>query len=101
MLISLSGSGTVAPNYWLNWANGVSYSVGVQTPQYRIDSLDALLRTPISPMTSVVSSTTPGSQAGASAAANSFVGASPNGASAGLWKSGGHGGHHATCCRTW
>ncbi len=49
MLISLSGSGTVAPNFWMNWTNGVSYSVGVQTPQYRIDSLDALLRTPISP----------------------------------------------------
>ena len=48
MLISLSGSGTVAPNFWLNWTNGVNYSVGVQTPQYRIDSLDALLRTPIS-----------------------------------------------------
>src|SRR6185312_13387547 len=48
MLIALSGSNTVAPNFWLNWANGVNYSVGVQTPQYRIDSLDALLRTPIS-----------------------------------------------------
>jgi CzcA family heavy metal efflux pump len=49
MLISLSGSGTVAPNFWLNWNNGVNYNVGVQTPQYRIDSLDALLRTPIMP----------------------------------------------------
>ena len=48
MLISLSGSGTVAPNFWVNWTNGVNYNVGVQTPQYRIDSLDALLRTPIS-----------------------------------------------------
>ena len=48
MLISLSGSGTVAPNFWMNWTNGISYNVGVQTPQYRIDSLDALLRTPIS-----------------------------------------------------
>ena len=51
MLISLSGSGTVAPNFWMNWANGVNYNVGVQTPQYRIDSLDALLRTPISAAT--------------------------------------------------
>jgi multidrug efflux pump subunit AcrB len=32
----------------VNWANGVSYSVGIQTPQYKINSLDALLRTPIS-----------------------------------------------------
>jgi multidrug efflux pump subunit AcrB len=43
MLISLSGNGTVAPNFWVNWTNGVNYNVGVQTPQYRIDSLDALL----------------------------------------------------------
>src|ERR1019366_9740208 len=81
MLISLSGSATVAPNYWLNWSNGVNYSIGVQTPQYRIDSLDALLRTPISPMTSAVNNSTPGSQMGASAGGNNFVGASPNGAS--------------------
>ena len=53
MLISLSGSNTVAPNFWMNWTNGVSYNIGVQTPQYRIDSLDALLRTPISAATNV------------------------------------------------
>jgi CzcA family heavy metal efflux pump len=47
MLISLSSSGQVAPNFWLNPINGVSYSVSVQTPQYRIDSFDALARTPI------------------------------------------------------
>src|SRR5262249_15548641 len=45
MLISLSGSGQVAPNYWMNWSNGVNYPVGVQTPQYKIDTLDALLHT--------------------------------------------------------
>ena len=47
LLISLSGSGQVAPNQWMNWVNGVSYSITVQTPQHRINSLDALLRTPI------------------------------------------------------
>ncbi len=47
MLISLSSSGQVAPNFWLNPINGVSYAVAVQTPQYRIDSFDALSRTPI------------------------------------------------------
>jgi len=81
MLISLSGSSTVAPNYWLNWTNGVSYSVGVQTPQYRIDSLDALLRTPISVATDAESGVTPESMSGASGGANSFVAASPNGSS--------------------
>jgi len=74
MLISLSGSSTVAPNFWMNWTNGVNYSIGVQTPQYRMDSLDALLRTPISAATSVESSgSTPGS--------NASIGTSPNGAS--------------------
>ena len=81
MLISLSGNATLAPNFWLNWSNGVNYNVGVQTPQYKVDSLDALLRTPVSVATNVVNSTTPGSQAGASAAGNASVGASPSGAS--------------------
>jgi multidrug efflux pump subunit AcrB len=47
LLISLSSSGQTAPNQWLNYQNGVNYQVAVQTPQYRIDSFDALLRTPI------------------------------------------------------
>jgi multidrug efflux pump subunit AcrB len=78
MLISLSGNGSLAPNFWLNWTNGVSYSVGVQTPQYRIDSLDALLRTPISVATSSVNTWTLDSQAGAAGAGNASVGASPS-----------------------
>ena len=47
MLISLTGTGQTAPNEWLNPQNGVNYQVVVQTPQYRIDSLQALARTPI------------------------------------------------------
>jgi multidrug efflux pump subunit AcrB len=47
MFISLSSSGQVAPNQWLNPVNGVSYQITVQTPQYRIDSFDALRLTPI------------------------------------------------------
>ena len=47
LLISLSGSGQAQPNFWLNPANGVQYSVVTQTPQFRIDSIDALLNTPI------------------------------------------------------
>ena len=49
MLISLSSSGQVAPNEWLNPLNGVSYQVYVQTPQYRVDSFDALQHTPLTP----------------------------------------------------
>jgi len=81
MLISLSGNGQVAPSFWLNPANGVSYNVGVQTSQYRIDSLDELLRTPVTAATSTVSATTPGSLAGIAAAGNSSVGSSPSGSS--------------------
>ncbi len=81
MLISLSGSGTYAPNFWLNPANGVNYSIGVQTPQYKIDSLDALLRTPISPSNTMVTMTTPGSQAGGAATNLAFTAAAPAGSS--------------------
>ena len=49
VLVSLAGSFQTAPNFWLNPGTGVVYSVAVQTPQYRIDSLDALMRTPVSP----------------------------------------------------
>jgi multidrug efflux pump subunit AcrB len=48
LLISLSSSSQTAPNYWLNPINGVNYSVAVQTPQYKINSLDALKQSPIS-----------------------------------------------------
>jgi len=47
MLISLTGTLQAAPNQWLNPNNGVNYQVVVQTPQYRIDSLQALARTPV------------------------------------------------------
>ena len=35
VLISLSSSFQTAPNFWLNPKNGVTYSMAVQTPQYR------------------------------------------------------------------
>jgi multidrug efflux pump subunit AcrB len=47
MLYALSGSGQAQPNFWLNPNNGVSYQVTVQTPQYQIDSVDALKNIPI------------------------------------------------------
>ncbi len=47
MLVSLSSSGQVAPNQWLDPRNGVSYQINVQTPQYRVDSFDALRQTPL------------------------------------------------------
>ncbi|MBV9889425.1 MAG: efflux RND transporter permease subunit, partial [Rhizobacter sp.] len=47
VLVSLSGSSQTAPAFWLNPSNGIVYSIAVQTPQYKVDSLDALLNTPV------------------------------------------------------
>jgi len=46
-LVSLSSSGQVAPNFWLDTAKGVQYLVAVQTPQYKLDSFDAVRQTPV------------------------------------------------------
>jgi multidrug efflux pump subunit AcrB len=48
LLISLASSGQGQPNYWLDPKNGVSYLVATQTPQYRINSMQALQNTPVS-----------------------------------------------------
>jgi len=47
VLIALSGSSQTAPAFWLNPANGVVYSIAVQSPQYVVDSLDSLLNIPV------------------------------------------------------
>ncbi|MBS0539267.1 MAG: efflux RND transporter permease subunit [Proteobacteria bacterium] len=47
LVVNLAGSSQVAPTYWLNPANGVSYSIVMQTPQYRLDSLSSLSNLPI------------------------------------------------------
>ncbi|HET9993338.1 MAG TPA: efflux RND transporter permease subunit [Kofleriaceae bacterium] len=47
LLVSLSSSGTVSPSYWID-KRGVQYLVAVQTPQYDVDTVDALRATPIS-----------------------------------------------------
>jgi multidrug efflux pump subunit AcrB len=47
VLVSLSSSGQTAPNFWLDPASGVQYTVAVQTPQWRIDSVEALGSIPL------------------------------------------------------
>jgi multidrug efflux pump subunit AcrB len=47
LLVTLSGSGQVKPNFWLNNANGVTYPIVVQTPQYRIDTISHLANAPV------------------------------------------------------
>jgi multidrug efflux pump subunit AcrB len=47
LLVTLSGSGQVKPNFWLNTQNGVSYPIVVQMPQYRLDTISDLINVPI------------------------------------------------------
>jgi CzcA family heavy metal efflux pump len=47
LLVSLSSSFQTSPTFWLNPKNGVSYSLAVQTPQYKVDSLQSLMNIPI------------------------------------------------------
>ena len=78
LLISLSGSGQIAPTQWLDYSNGVSYNVTVQTPQQRLNSLESIMRTPIGALQTSVNTNTPNSLAGAANAGNSSVGAAPS-----------------------
>jgi multidrug efflux pump subunit AcrB len=47
LVVNLDSSSQVAPTYWLNEKNGVTYPMALQTPQYQIDSLPALRNLPI------------------------------------------------------
>ncbi|XAH26311.1 efflux RND transporter permease subunit [Xylophilus sp. GW821-FHT01B05] len=55
LVVNLGGSSQVAPTYWLNPANGVSYPIVMQTPQHELDSLASLENLPVG------NGTTPGS----------------------------------------
>ncbi|MCS0633172.1 efflux RND transporter permease subunit [Telluria mixta] len=47
LVVNLAGSSQVAPTYWLNPQNGVSYPIVMQTPQAQLDSLAALSNLPV------------------------------------------------------
>jgi multidrug efflux pump subunit AcrB len=49
MLISLSGTAQQNPNFWEDPSDDVQYYVLIQTPQYRIDTLNDLLNQPVIP----------------------------------------------------
>jgi multidrug efflux pump subunit AcrB len=51
MLNSLSGSFQIAPMFFLNYKNGVSYNLVTQTPQYSMQSLQDLQNTPLNAAT--------------------------------------------------
>ncbi|MGO9634358.1 MAG: efflux RND transporter permease subunit [Steroidobacteraceae bacterium] len=47
LVVNLASSSQVAPTYWLNKKNGVTYPIALQTPQNQIDTLPALQNLPI------------------------------------------------------
>jgi CzcA family heavy metal efflux pump len=47
LLVTLSGSSQVKPNFWVNTENGVSYPIVAQMPQYRADSISDLSNIPV------------------------------------------------------
>jgi len=47
LVVNLASSTQVAPTFWLNPKNGVTYPIALQTPQYQVDSLPALQNLPI------------------------------------------------------
>jgi multidrug efflux pump subunit AcrB len=47
VLLTLSSSAQTTPSYWVNPANGYEYSVAVQVPQYKIDSLQSMNNIPV------------------------------------------------------
>jgi multidrug efflux pump subunit AcrB len=44
---ALAGTSQSAPNFWLNPKNGVSYNMTAQTPEYKLDTLEALQNLPV------------------------------------------------------
>ena len=46
-LVTLSGSGQTAQNYWLNTKTGVVHLINVQTPQYGMDTINGLETVPV------------------------------------------------------
>jgi multidrug efflux pump subunit AcrB len=62
LLTATSGSFQTSPNYWLNPANGVSYQIAVQSPQYSLDTLQDIENIPVTPGS--------GAQAGAASSAS-------------------------------
>src|SRR5206468_3479805 len=48
VLVNLSSSTQVTPNYWVDPAYGIQFLVAVQTPPHLIDSVNSLMNMPIS-----------------------------------------------------
>jgi multidrug efflux pump subunit AcrB len=58
--VSLSSSAQVSPNFWTDPASGIPYYLAVQTPEYKVNSLNALQNTPVSASLAMSGQTVPG-----------------------------------------
>jgi multidrug efflux pump subunit AcrB len=58
--VSLSSSEQVSPNFWTDPTSGIPYYLAVQTPEYRMNSLNALGNTPVSSTLTVSGQPVPG-----------------------------------------
>ncbi len=58
--VSLSSSVQVSPNFWTDQSSGIPYYLAVQTPEYKVNSLNALGNTPVSTSLAVSGQTVPG-----------------------------------------
>lgn len=58
--VSLSSSVQVSPNFWTDLSSGIPYYLAVQTPEYKISSLNALANTPVSTSLAASGQTVPG-----------------------------------------
>jgi multidrug efflux pump subunit AcrB len=58
--VSLSSSVQVSPNFWTDPTSGIPYYLAVQTPEYKVNSLNALGNTPVSTSLAVSGQTVPG-----------------------------------------
>ena len=47
LLVTLSGSFQISPNFYLDPRNGVSYNIAIQAPQYKVESMAALASLPV------------------------------------------------------
>jgi multidrug efflux pump subunit AcrB len=58
--VSLSSSEQVSPNFWTDPTSGIPYYLAVQTPEYKVNSLNALGNTPVSTSLAVSGQIVPG-----------------------------------------
>jgi multidrug efflux pump subunit AcrB len=58
--VSLSSSEQVSPNFWTDPSSGIPYYLAVQTPEYKVNSLNALANTPVSTSLAVSGQIVPG-----------------------------------------